>query len=58
MTESGFEGKRNEDRVRYFRQREEQGGIEANKMLRELNRAIIVFHEQNREGNVSKKKDD
>ena len=57
ITESGFEGKRNEDRVRYFGQREEQGGIEANKMLRELSRAIIVFHEENRDSNVSKKKD-
>ena len=45
MTESGFEGKRDEDRVRYFGQREEWGGIEANKILRELSRAIIVFHE-------------
>ena len=45
ITKSGFEGKRNEDRVRYFGQREEWGGIEANKMLRELIRAIIVFHE-------------
>ena len=57
MTESGFEGKRNEDRVQYFGQREEQGGIEANKILRELSRAIIVFYEQNRDSNVSKKKD-
>ena len=57
ITESGFEGKRNEDRVRYFGQREEQGGIKANKMLRKLSRAIIVFYDQNRDSNVSKKKD-
>lgn len=45
MRESGFEGNDDEERVRYLGQREEWGGIEANKMLRVLNRAIIVFHE-------------